>query len=152
MKGLALERTPRRRVPSCSLHCLVNTVPTKLRVSAVWNLAIRKLGYDAFSPRQISKDALCHAVAQTSYREHSEMKLMSLHISGFDSWKEYVMIKMVLQRKGSRLTSEPGVKTEENNAGVAQDTSKHEKKSQKKVYPVIYISSKQAPETRCAQQ
>ncbi|XP_066472702.1 protein Spindly [Tiliqua scincoides] len=51
-----------------------------------------------------------------------------------------------------RLTSDPGIKREENYAGAAQDTSKHEKKSQKKVYPVIYMSSKQAPETQCAQQ
>ncbi|XP_054833607.1 protein Spindly [Eublepharis macularius] len=52
----------------------------------------------------------------------------------------------------TRLTSELGVKTEENYAGAAEDTSKQEKKSQKKTYPVIRMSSKEAPATQCAQQ
>nr|XP_056712909.1 protein Spindly isoform X2 [Euleptes europaea] len=52
----------------------------------------------------------------------------------------------------TRLTSEPGIKSEENYAGAAEDTSKQEKKSQKKTYPVIHMSSKEPPETQCAQQ
>ncbi|XP_015284952.1 PREDICTED: protein Spindly [Gekko japonicus] len=51
----------------------------------------------------------------------------------------------------TRSTSELGVKTEENYAGAAQDASK-QKKSQKKTYPVIRMSSRDAPETQCAQQ
>ncbi|XP_053152455.1 protein Spindly isoform X2 [Hemicordylus capensis] len=52
----------------------------------------------------------------------------------------------------TRLTSEPEVETEENYVGAVEDTSKHEKKSQKKTYPIIYMSSKQAPEPQCTQQ
>ncbi|XP_062976635.1 protein Spindly [Elgaria multicarinata webbii] len=52
----------------------------------------------------------------------------------------------------TRLTSEPGVKTEENYGAAAEDASKHEKKGKKKTYPIIYMSSKQGPETQCAQQ
>ncbi|XP_061472794.1 protein Spindly isoform X2 [Rhineura floridana] len=51
-----------------------------------------------------------------------------------------------------RLTTDPGTKTEENYAATAGDTSKREKKSQKKTYPITYMPSKQGPETQCTQQ
>lgn len=73
----------------------MNTVPTKLHGFAAWNLATHKLGYDACSPCQISRDAM----AQSPYREHSEMKLKSLDISGFESWEVYVTRKMFCKER-----------------------------------------------------
>ncbi|XP_063148517.1 protein Spindly isoform X2 [Candoia aspera] len=52
----------------------------------------------------------------------------------------------------TRLTSDPGLKTEENHPGEAEDISKCKKKAKKNTYPVTYISSKQNLETQCTQQ
>ncbi|XP_044309861.1 protein Spindly [Varanus komodoensis] len=52
----------------------------------------------------------------------------------------------------TRLTSEPGVKAEENCDASTEDASKHEKQGKKKTYPVIYMSSKQNSENQCIQQ
>lgn len=51
-----------------------------------------------------------------------------------------------------RLTSDPGLKIEENDLGAAEDTSKHKKKTRKNVYPITYVSSKQNLENQCTQQ
>nr|XP_016846897.1 PREDICTED: protein Spindly isoform X2 [Anolis carolinensis] len=52
----------------------------------------------------------------------------------------------------NRLISGPGIKSEENCAGAAEETSKCEKKDIKKMHPRVYMSSKQCPDTQCAQQ
>ncbi|XP_007434337.1 protein Spindly isoform X1 [Python bivittatus] len=52
----------------------------------------------------------------------------------------------------TRLTSDPGLKTEENHPGAAEDISKCKKKAKKNPYPITYVSSKQNLETQCTQQ
>lgn len=51
-----------------------------------------------------------------------------------------------------RLTSDPGLKIEENHLGATEDTSKHKKKTKKNVYPITYVPSKQNFENQCTQQ
>ncbi|XP_026541439.1 protein Spindly isoform X1 [Notechis scutatus] len=52
----------------------------------------------------------------------------------------------------TRLTSDPGLKIEENHLGEAEDIAKHKKKTKKNVYPITYVSSKQNLENQCTQQ
>ncbi|KAL7989256.1 hypothetical protein Chor_011922 [Crotalus horridus] len=52
----------------------------------------------------------------------------------------------------TRLTSDPGLKIEENHLGAVEDISKHKKKTKKNVYPITYVSSKQNFENQCTQQ
>ncbi|XP_034261983.1 protein Spindly isoform X1 [Pantherophis guttatus] len=54
--------------------------------------------------------------------------------------------------QATRLTSDPGLKIEENHLGATEDISKHKKKTKKNVYPITYVSSKQNLENQCTQQ
>ncbi|KAG8128760.1 hypothetical protein E2320_015544 [Naja naja] len=52
----------------------------------------------------------------------------------------------------TRLTSDPGLKIEENHLGAAEDIPKYKKKTKKNVFPITYVSSKQNLENQCTQQ